>query len=165
MVRCMTRPARKLGESIPTQELRAKPWTCVPGENGRGGGKDGTFEDDEGSDRGHWEKPDPMAGINRFMEVLATMGVEDSTRHGQAMNYFYTQLRRWPGEELGARSIRFREAGVQLDEADAEIPPRTAGLWLIEKTGLTGVPTFIRRSQSRSVVVHSCPTVLATRHC
>ncbi len=51
-----------------------------------------------------------MAGIIRLMEVLATMGVEDSTRRGQAMNYFYKQLRRWPREELVAWSIRFGEA-------------------------------------------------------
>ena len=29
-----------------------------------------------------------MAGINKLMEVLATMGVDEPTRRGQVMTYF-----------------------------------------------------------------------------
>ena len=79
-----------------------------------------------------------MAGINKLMDVLSTMGVDEPTRRGQAMNYFYKQLHRRAGEDLNARMIRFGEARGQLDEGGAALPPRTAGWRLIEKTGLTG---------------------------
>eukprot|EP00959_Pyramimonas_sp_CCMP1952_P178859 3739155-Pyramimonas_sp.AAC.1 len=38
-----------------------------------------TYEDE----RGHWQEPDMMGGINQLMEVLATMGVDEPTRRGQ----------------------------------------------------------------------------------
>eukprot|EP00959_Pyramimonas_sp_CCMP1952_P111732 2336990-Pyramimonas_sp.AAC.1 len=71
------------------------------------------------------------------MEVLATMGVDEPTRRGQVMNYFYKQLHRRAGEDLNSWMIRFGEARSQLDEEDVALPARTAGWWLIEKTGLS----------------------------
>ena len=78
-----------------------------------------------------------MAGINKLMEVLATMGVDEPTRRGQGMTYSYKQLHRRPGEDLNAWMIRFGEARSQLDEEDVALPARTAGWLLIENAGLT----------------------------
>ena len=77
-----------------------------------------------------------MAGINKLMGVLSAMGVDEPTRRGQVLNYFYKQLHRRAGEDLNAWMIRFGEARSQLDEEDVGLPARTAGWWLIEKTGL-----------------------------
>ena len=137
MVRCLTGPAKTLAESIPMEELRAKSWTWVPAETPEGDVNDAA-EDQEGEaeERGHWPEGDAMAGINKLMEVLATMGVDEPTRRGQVMTYFYKQLHRRAGEDLNAWMIRFGEARSQLDEEDVALPARTAGWWLIEKTGL-----------------------------
>ena len=137
MVRNLTGPAKTLGESIPMVELRGRPWTWV--RDGPAEDEDGEADEhgDEEEERGHWESPDHMAGINKLMDVLSTMGVDEPTRRGQVMNYFYKQLHRRAGEDLNAWMIRFGEARSQLDEEDVALPPRTAGWWLIEKTGLT----------------------------
>ena len=78
-----------------------------------------------------------MAGINRLMEVLSTKGLDEPTRSGQVTNYFFNQLHCRTGEDLYARMIWFREARTQSGEGDVPLPPRTAGWWLIEKTGLS----------------------------
>ena len=66
-----------------------------------------------------------MAGINKLMEVLATMGVDEPTRRGQVMTYFYKQLHRRPGEDLNAWMIRFGEVRSQLDEEDVDVAIRS----------------------------------------
>ena len=57
MVRCLTGPAKTLAESIPMEELRAKPWTWVPAETPEGD-VNGVTEDQEGEaeERGHGRK-------------------------------------------------------------------------------------------------------------
>ena len=98
MVRCLSGPAKTLAESIPMVELRATGWTWV--SDAVEGDEIELGDDDDGpEERGHWEEPDLMAGINRLMEVLATMGVDEPTRRGQVMTYFYKQLHRRTGED------------------------------------------------------------------
>ena len=41
-----------------------------------------------------------MAGINRLMEVLATIGKDVPTRRGAVMKYFYKVLHRRAGEDI-----------------------------------------------------------------
>ena len=60
-----------------------------------------------------------MSGINRLIEVLATIGKDAPTRRGAAMKYFYNVLHRRAGEDICAWVVRFSEAKGQMDE---EVP-------------------------------------------